>query len=122
MDELILESRGCSCNQKTVSLCSQRRRHPQLLRSLWLFWQDDHCLTISSPEFCYTYDKLIGVFTKMVATKIRSLTVTVRWSGATIWRAPTDNDRIIENEWRTAQPYDRNHGDEKLSDGCTVDG
>lgn len=100
-DELILESEDAR-NQKTVSLLAAPETSTTAAQPLTIR-QDDHYLTISSPEFCYTYDKLIGVFTKMVYKNQSLLDCPMEYN---IWRAPTDNDRIIENEWRTAQ-FDR---------------
>lgn len=62
--------------------------------------EDDHFLTVSTPEFSYTYDKLIGAFAKMV---YRNQSLLERPMEYNIWRAPTDNDRNIKNEWMRAQ-------------------
>jgi len=65
--------------------------------------EDDRSITVSAPEFCYTYDRLTGVFTKMVYQNQALLERPMEYN---IWRAPTDNDRVIKLEWRRAQ-YDR---------------
>ena len=65
--------------------------------------EDDCSLMISAKDFCYTYDKLTGVFEKMV---YRNRALLERPMEYNIWRAPTDNDRVIKEEWRRAQ-YDR---------------
>lgn len=65
--------------------------------------EDDASLMISTPEFSYTYDKLIGLFTKMV---YKNQSFIERPMEFNIWRAPTDNDRRIKEVWRQAQ-YDR---------------
>lgn len=65
--------------------------------------EDDRSITISAPEFCYTYDKLTGVFTEMVYRNQQLLARPMEYN---IWRAPTDNDRVIKQEWMKAS-YDR---------------
>lgn len=65
--------------------------------------EDDCTITISSPEFCYTYDKLAGRFATMVYKNQSLLERPMEYN---IWRAPTDNDRRIKEEWRNAH-YDR---------------
>ena len=65
--------------------------------------EDDHYLIVSSDDFCYTYDKLTGVFAKMVYKNQSLLDRPMEYN---IWRAPTDNDRNIKLEWMKAQ-YDR---------------
>ena len=65
--------------------------------------EDDHYLVISSDTFCYTYDKLTGVFAKMVYKNQNLLDRPMEYN---IWRAPTDNDRNIKREWKQAK-YDR---------------
>lgn len=64
--------------------------------------EDDCSLTVSSPLFCYAYDKLTGVFTRMVYQNQSLLERPMEYN---IWRAPTDNDRRIKDEWRNAH-YD----------------
>ena len=65
--------------------------------------EDERRITISTAEFCYTYDKLTGVFEKMVYRNQSLLEKAMEYN---IWRAPTDNDRNIKREWMEAG-YDR---------------
>ena len=65
--------------------------------------EDDHYLIVSSDDFCYTYDKLTGVFAKMVYKNQSLLDRPMEYN---IWRAPTDNDRNIKRVWQEAG-YDR---------------
>ncbi len=67
--------------------------------------EDDCILTVSAPDFCYTYDKFMGAFSKMV---YKNQTLIERPMEYNIWRAPTDNDRNIKKEWMRAQ-YDRSY-------------
>ena len=55
--------------------------------------EDDHYLIVSSDDFCYTYDKLTGVFARMVYKNQSLLDRPMEYN---IWRAPTDNDRNIK--------------------------
>ncbi len=65
--------------------------------------EDDTALVVSAPAFAYTYDKLTGLFTKMVYQNQSFIERPMEFN---IWRAPTDNDRRIKEEWREAK-YDR---------------
>ncbi len=66
--------------------------------------EESECgILISTADFCYTYDKLTGVFAKMV---YRNQSLLERAMEYNIWRAPTDNDRNIKREWMEAG-YDR---------------
>ncbi len=61
--------------------------------------EDDRRITLSAEEFCYTYDKLSGVFSEMVHQNQSLLERSMEYN---IWRAPTDNDRNIKREWTEA--------------------
>ena len=65
--------------------------------------EDDCQVTVSTPEFCYAYDKFTGLFTEMC---YKNRTLLERPMEYNIWRAPTDNDRRVKLEWMRAQ-YDR---------------
>ncbi len=65
--------------------------------------EDDRTLVVESGEFCYTYDKLKGLFSSMVSHGKSLLEHPMEYN---IWRAPTDNDMYIRNSWREVQ-YDR---------------
>ncbi len=65
--------------------------------------EDDCTVTVSMPEFCYTYDRLTGLFSGLVYQNMPVLECPMEFN---IWRAPTDNDRNIKWEWMRAQ-YDR---------------
>ena len=62
--------------------------------------EDDQNLYISSPDFCYTYSKLTGIWEQMVYSNHTLLEHPMEYN---IWRAPTDNDRNIKHEWMKAQ-------------------
>lgn len=65
--------------------------------------EDDCFVVISASEFCYTYDKFTGVFSKITHKNKSYLEQPMEYN---IWRAPTDNDNEIRAEWKRAQ-YDR---------------
>lgn len=52
-------------------------------------------ITVSGSGFEYKYDKLKGIFTKLT----EAVNSPLEWN---IWRAPTDNDRVIRIEWEKA--------------------
>ncbi len=65
--------------------------------------EEDAEVTVSTPAFTYVYDKLTGLFKEMVYGNHNLLEQPMEFN---VWRAPTDNDRNIKEEWRKAQ-YDR---------------
>lgn len=64
--------------------------------------EDDRFVIVSGEQFCYTYQKHQGTFAKMVFKNQNLLEQPMEYQ---IWRAPTDNDINIKNEWRKAR-YD----------------
>lgn len=65
--------------------------------------EDDRYLMLESEIFCYTYDKFTGLFARMVKQNRAILEQPMQYN---IWRAPTDNDRNIRNDWESVH-YDR---------------
>lgn len=61
--------------------------------------EDDRYLFITADAFSYTYNKLTGIFEKMVFGNESILERPMEYN---IWRAPTDNDRNIKHEWLKA--------------------
>ncbi len=58
---------------------------------------------VSGAFFKYTYNKLLGTFTSIIYNGKERLECPMEYN---IWRAPTDNDRNIRNQWQAAG-YDR---------------
>ncbi len=65
--------------------------------------EDERKVVVEGETFRYTWNKLTGLFDEMVNGHITYLQKPQEWN---IWRAPTDNDREIKNEWKRAG-YDR---------------
>lgn len=65
--------------------------------------EDDRYLFVNGEHFAYTYNKLTGCFVDMV---FENAAIIERPMEYNIWRAPTDNDRYIKNQWKEAG-YDR---------------
>lgn len=57
-------------------------------------------LIVKGERFCYTYDKLHGIFGQLEAD---GKVLLDRPMEVNVWRAPTDNDRIIRVEWQKAR-------------------
>lgn len=57
-------------------------------------------LIVKGVRFCYTYDKLHGIFGQLEAD---GKVLLDRPMEVNVWRAPTDNDRIICVEWQKAR-------------------
>ena len=65
--------------------------------------EDDKFIVVYGRNFRYVYNKLTGVFDKMTAGGLSMIEQPMQYN---LWRAPTDNDRRIKNEW-LACGYDR---------------
>ncbi|MCC8081402.1 MAG: DUF4981 domain-containing protein [Lachnospiraceae bacterium] len=61
--------------------------------------EDDRYVYIDGEEFSYTYNKLTGVIGRIVYKNHSFLDEPMELN---IWRAPTDNDRVIKTEWYKA--------------------
>lgn len=60
-------------------------------------------IVVFGANFRYVFDKLTGIFSEMFYENKPLLERPMEYN---IWRAPTDNDRVVKNEWISAQ-YDR---------------
>ncbi len=58
---------------------------------------------IQSPKFRYTFNRLTGMFATLVKDNVSILEKPME---VNIWRAPTDNDRVVRLDWEKAG-YDR---------------
>lgn len=77
---------------------------PEMQSGLSVFlYEDDCCVTIENEDFRYRFNKLTGSFDQMV---FRNHSLLSQPMDYIIWRAPTDNDRIIRKDWEAAG-YDR---------------
>lgn len=65
--------------------------------------ENSKSVQIQGEGFSYTLDKASGLFSKMVYHHQNYLIKPMDYN---IWRAPTDNDRYIKNQWQQAG-YDR---------------
>ena len=65
--------------------------------------EDDCTLTVTGPDFSYTLNKLTGLWDAMIFNGKPLITRPINLN---IWRAPTDNDMYIKQEWIRAH-YDR---------------
>jgi beta-galactosidase len=65
--------------------------------------EDDRRITVSGRSFRYVFDRAAGTFESISAGGIPFLQKPMQYN---IWRAPTDNDRYIREQWELAG-YDR---------------
>ncbi len=65
--------------------------------------EDDRFLTVEGGGFRYVFNKLTGMFETM---SYRNRSLLDRPMELNVWRAPTDNDRVVKNLWLAAG-YDR---------------
>ena len=61
--------------------------------------QDDRWVYICGEDFAYKFNKLTGMMEKMVYRNHSFLDAPMELN---IWRAPTDNDRVVKNLWYEA--------------------
>ncbi len=61
--------------------------------------ETDRVVVITGEDFVYTYNKLTGVMDKMVYKNRSFLEAPMDLN---IWRAPTDNDRVVKRLWYQA--------------------
>jgi beta-galactosidase len=65
--------------------------------------ESENIILISGVRFTYTFNKLTGLFDEIIRDGKK---LSERPMEINIWRAPTDNDRNIRNDWQHAG-YDR---------------
>ncbi len=65
--------------------------------------QDHKYITVTGPCFRYRFDVRLGAFDQLVTGNRSLITAPLTLN---IWRAPTDNDRNLKNDWLKAG-YDR---------------
>lgn len=65
--------------------------------------ETDRFIYVKHPQFTYVFNKLTGLFEKMIYKNQQILDAPME---VNIWRAPTDNDRNLKLKWLSAQ-YDR---------------
>lgn len=61
--------------------------------------ENDRYITINGDNFVYKYNKLTGLFDSMI---YKNYSFLKRPMEMNIWRAPTDNDRVVKNLWYNA--------------------
>ncbi|WP_394523177.1 glycoside hydrolase family 2 TIM barrel-domain containing protein [Lacrimispora sp. JR3] len=96
-DEIRLENQD-GRNQTAVKLLKNPGTGESLEKALKTE-EDDRYLTINGETFTYTYNKLTGCFQEMYYENASLLDRPMEYN---IWRAPTDNDSKIKNEWLEA--------------------
>lgn len=99
-DELVLGNED-SRNQVALAM----RRTMDIPGSLLTVKEDEKQLVIRGDSFAYTYEKGRGVFDQICVNGRNFLD---RPMEVQIWRAPTDNDQYIKQDWYRAM-YDRVH-------------
>ncbi|MFI3207170.1 MAG: glycoside hydrolase family 2 TIM barrel-domain containing protein, partial [Clostridia bacterium] len=65
--------------------------------------ENDTKVELYGEHFRYVYNKLTATFDSMAKDNVTITDVPMEYN---VWRAPTDNDRVIKNEWQKAG-YDR---------------
>lgn len=97
-DEILLKNQDGRNQQATVLLETQEQKEAEVQVS-----ETDRFLSIRSDTFFYVYNKLSGLFEQLSVDGEELLETPMELN---IWRAPTDNDRKIKQEWIDAG-YDR---------------
>ena len=97
-DEILLKNQDGRNQQATALLETQEQKEAEVQVS-----ETDRFLSIRSDTFFYVYNKLSGLFEQLSIDGEELLETPMELN---IWRAPTDNDRKIKQEWMDAG-YDR---------------
>lgn len=97
-DEILLKNQDGRNQQATALLETQEQKEAEVQVS-----ETDRFLSIQSDTFFYVYNKLSGLFEQLSVDGEELLETPMELN---IWRAPTDNDRKIKQEWIDAG-YDR---------------
>lgn len=97
-DELLLHNRDAR-NQNAVTMLTEKRAETQPLT----ISENDQFLILENETIRYVYSKLTGLFDELRCKGKHILTKPMEIN---IWRAPTDNDKRLEQEWLRAQ-YDQ---------------
>lgn len=110
-DEVLLQNED-GRNQKAVGLLSQNetitKKAPVLAKCKMtdsgIFVKETDCTVIcKGNNFTYTYDKRTAMFERIIFDGIDYLD---RPMELNIWRAPTDNDMYIKQEWKRAHYHE----------------
>lgn len=86
-----------------VELWKAAAAQPQMTAGAVTVEESPTKITVSSSAFRYVFNKLRGTFDTMVKGQCILLTKPMEFN---VWRAPTDNDRVIREKWEQAG-YDR---------------
>ena len=97
-DEILLKNQDGRNQQATALLETQEQKEAEVQVS-----ETDRFLSVRSDTFFYVYNKLSGLFEQLSVDGEELLETPMELN---IWRAPTDNDRKIKQEWKDAG-YDR---------------
>ena len=97
-DEILLKNQDGRNQQATALLETQEQKEAEVQVS-----ETDRFLSVRSDTFFYVYNKLSGLFEQLSVDGEELLETPMELN---IWRAPTDNDRKIKEEWIDAG-YDR---------------
>ena len=98
-DEILLKNEDGQ-NRQAVALLAMQERNGSIHVS-----ETDRLLLIQTDQFLYCYNKLSGMFEQVTIEGKEQFDAPMELN---IWRAPTDNDRRIKDEWIRAG-YDRSH-------------
>lgn len=100
-DEILLKNED-GRNQKAVTLLKTFKTSKGKMK----LSETDRYIQIKSDDFTYVYNKLTGMFEELNVGGKKILDAPMELN---IWRAPTDNDRILKRKW-IAAGYDRSLG------------
>jgi len=94
---------GFELGQQQIELSQYIPEKPSFKAAAQNVSENKKVITVRNGKYEYEFDKQTGMLSRAVCTGKEIL---ARGAQLTIWRAPTDNDRRIQNEWRAAG-YDR---------------
>lgn len=96
-DEILLENED-GRNQEAISFMEPESSDEAEGKNLSVE-EDDRSVRITGENFSYVYSKNTGLFTSL---SLREKEMLTRPMEVNIWRAPTDNDKAIRQNWSRA--------------------
>lgn len=94
---------GFELGQQQIELSQYTPEKPCCKATAQAVSENRKVITVTNGKYAYEFSKQTGAISKIVC---RGKEILACGSYLTIWRAPTDNDRYIQDKWRAAG-YDR---------------
>lgn len=98
-DKINEQSQSLGMNNETVS----EKAVADAKNATLSYEETENKIIITGQDFVYRFNKITGLFEELSKENKKLLKLPMEFN---LWRAPTDNDRNIKNDWQRAK-YDR---------------